>query len=422
MIKYLMIVCSILTIFSCRKIYDAPIPNINWDLFNSPAALSLSDSTRARLEGVYAFGEGADFFGIDAALKCSYTAKGADTTYHVSLFCEKQVIYMSCMGKRLNGDILLNGYWRNMLATDIGLVRLTISAINGATFLLDTAATRLNNTIITGVFGVGTDEPTRNLRMVYQRKLYEDGQFEIVAHRGGGRTSDLLPASENSVEIIRLAPELGATGVEIDVRYTKDGIPILYHDENLNQRLIQLNGMVGPIKNYTYSQIKDLVKLTNGEKIPTLRQALDVIVYETPLNYVWLDTKFIGNMSQLRSIQVEYQQKAAAIGRNILITIGIPDTDVLKNFIALPNYQSIPSVCELTVDDVIYVNADIWAPRWTLGLQNEAVTSVHSQGRKAFVWTLDVPENIQSYFNNGRFDGILSNYPSSVAYYYYAKK
>jgi glycerophosphoryl diester phosphodiesterase len=104
------------------------------------------------------------------------------------------------------------------------------------------------------------------------------------------------------------------------------------------------------------------------------------------------------------------------------IQIGIPDEDVLKNFLQLPEYQKVPSVCELTPQDVAATNARIWAPRWTLGLQNEEVAKIHAAGRKAFVWTLDVPDNISKYYNQGKFDGILSNYPSSVAYYYYAKQ
>ncbi len=115
-------------------------------------------------------------------------------------------------------------------------------------------------------------------------------------------------------------------------------------------------------------------------------------------------------------------QKAKAIGRNLNITIGIPDEQVLTNFVQLPNYKEIPSVCELTPNDALKTEAKIWGPRWTLGLQNEEVANMHAAGRKVFVWTMDVPENIQIYFNQGKFDGILSNYPSSVAFYYYAKQ
>ncbi len=119
---------------------------------------------------------------------------------------------------------------------------------------------------------------------------------------------------------------------------------------------------------------------------------------------------------------MEYMQKAAAIGRNVNITIGIPDQQVLDNFVKLPDYKNIPSVCELTPDDVATTNAKIWGPRWTLGLQNDEVDKMHAAGRKAYVWTLDVPENINKYFTQGKFDGILTNYASSVAYYYYAKQ
>jgi glycerophosphoryl diester phosphodiesterase len=309
-----------------------------------------------------------------------------------------------------------------MINTETGLARFTIGTTNGSARLLDNTVNTPTTTVIAGTFGTGEEVPVTPIRLQYNRPLYNAKPLEIVAHRGGGRTSDLLPASENSVEIIKLASRLGATGIEIDVRYTSDGVPVLFHDATLNERLIQRNGMLGPIENYSYAQLKALVRLPDGEQIPTLREALDAVVYNTSLRYVWLDTKFNRSMQQERDIQQEYIQKAAANGRTLDITIGIPDEDVLNNFVKLPNYQSIPSVCELTTEDVAKVNARIWAPRWTLGLQNAEVQQMHAAGRKAFVWTLDVPDNINKYFNEGLFDGILSNYPSSVAYYYYAKQ
>jgi glycerophosphoryl diester phosphodiesterase len=422
MIRPITIAFIILTLGACKKKYDAPVPQTKWDTFESAATRPLTTNTRNKLEGVYSVADGAEVFGGFSALKWSYTAAGKDTTYHLTMYCERQVVYIICEGKRLDSSILLSGYWRNLVNTETGLARLTISSADGAVKLLDGETSTPASTIITGTFGTGEATPDRAVKMQYNRPLYKATPFEIVAHRGGGRTSDLLPASENSVEIIKMASRFGATGIEIDVRYTKDGIPVLFHDATLNERLIIKNGMIGPIENYTYAQLKGLVRLPNGESIPTLREALDAVIYSTPIHYVWLDTKFNRSMQQQRDLQVEYMQKAAAIGRKLEITIGIPDEDVLNNFLKLPNYQNIPSVCELTPQDVSKVNARIWAPRWTLGLLNEEVRQMHAAGRRAFVWTLDVPQNISKYFNEGRFDGILSNYPSSVAYYYYAKK
>lgn len=52
----------------------------------------------------------------------------------------------------------------------------------------------------------------------------------IVAHRGGG-----LLAPENTLAAIRLARNLGFTGVEFDVKLTADGVPVLMHDDMLER-------------------------------------------------------------------------------------------------------------------------------------------------------------------------------------------
>ena len=421
--KLFIAAAAVLCLLSCRKLYTSPVPSIaGWDLFNSPAARSLSADILKHMNGVYAITTEGTPFGNEAAAKWSYTIKGTDTTYHLSFFCQKDITYFICEGKRLDSSILLNGYWRRMIGTETGKIQLTITSQQGAAYLFDTTSTSAKTILITGVYGNAEEAPQLPISLLHQRPLYEAAPMEIVAHRGGGRSADLLPASENSVEIIKMASRLGATGVEIDVRLTRDGVPILFHDATLNERLIQKNGMVGPIENYSYAQLNNLVKLVNGERIPTLREALNETVYNTPLRYVWLDTKFIGSMQILRDIQAEFIQKAAAIGRTITITIGIPDKQVLTQFKGLPGYKTIPSVNELTQQDVSDVNSMIWGPRFTLGLQNEEVSAEQAKGRRVFVWTLDVPENIREYIYNGRFNGILSNYPSAVAYYYYAKK
>ena len=41
---------------------------------------------------------------------------------------------------------------------------------------------------------------------------------------------------------------------------------------------------------------------------------------------------------------------------------------------------------------------------------------MHAEGRRIFTWTLDVPIRVREYVEARTFDGILSNYPSLVAY------
>lgn len=420
--RYLILILLLALLSSCRRNFEVVVPDLTWDQFQSLSAKPLDSTVRKRLEGVYAINQATDVFGPQAVLKWTYTALGKDTTWHLSMFCEKDVSYFICEGRRSDTVILLNGYWRKMVGTETGRARFTISKRNGSLQLLDSSVFNPANLSISGTFGKGEEIPVTPITLNYNRGLYKSTPLEIVAHRLGGRTSDLLPASENSVEMLKLASSFGATGVETDVRMTKDGVPIVYHDATLNERLITKNGMVGPIENFTYAQLDALVRLQKGEHIPKLTEVLKTLVTATPLRYVWLDTKYSGDLQPIRELQKTYMQMAANLGKPLLITIGIPDQGVLDNFLKLPGYTSIPSVCELEIADVEKANSMIWGPRWTMGLQNDKVSQVHSEGRKAFIWTLDVPENIVEFMNDGHFDGILSNYPSAVAYYYYAKQ
>jgi glycerophosphoryl diester phosphodiesterase len=50
----------------------------------------------------------------------------------------------------------------------------------------------------------------------------------ILAHRG-----DSFQAPENTLEAARLGLDSGADGWELDVRLTRDGVPVVFHDESL---------------------------------------------------------------------------------------------------------------------------------------------------------------------------------------------
>ncbi|MES2775233.1 MAG: glycerophosphodiester phosphodiesterase [Bacteroidota bacterium] len=425
MTKALIILLLAVQLVSCKKEYEIFKPDYaNWSLFNSPAATGVKSSSRNAMEGIYNLTKGVDVFGELVAVKWSYTVKGRDTSFHVSGFFGKDIAYFICEGKQLGDSILLNGYWRKMVSVETGIVRFTINQANGAGLLLGpNPIIDSGRVTMEGVFGTGQDTPEIPISFSYDRKLNQKPTpFQILAHRSGGRTSDLLMISENSVEMILKTPEFGSTGVEVDVRFTKDGVPILYHDNDLNLRVVQKSGLVGPIENYTYEQLTAFVRLVHGEKIPTLREALDAVLYQTQLSFVWLDTKYIGPLSRVQDIQREYLQKAAAAGRDLKIVIGLPGKEQYFQFLALPNYLNTPSLCELTPEDVTVANCNIWAPRFTEGTQNDKVAEIHAQGRQAFVWTVDVPEFITQFIKEGQFDGMLSNFPSCVAFNYYANE
>ncbi|HYK56601.1 MAG TPA: glycerophosphodiester phosphodiesterase family protein [Flavisolibacter sp.] len=420
MIRSILKLLSYFFIASCHRILKPPVPDTAWDLFDASTGSPLRSQAREGLEGVYAIEEDKDF-GKQAVLKWSASLTGRDTIHYLSIFCKEDATYFICRGKEVNDSILLNGYWRKAMNRETGKARFIIRQTNGTA---DAGhGQKINKEIIIeGMYGKGNDDPTEKISLKYMRPLYTKTPLEIIAHRGGGRNGDLLPASENSVEIIQLASRLGATGVEIDVQQTRDGVLVLYHDERINDRLTHKTGIRGKLKEYSYAELASQVHLKNGEKIPTLEEALDTIIHKTDLRYVWLDVKDTGYLQKIKELQAKAMKAAAAVGRKIEITVGINSEELFKEFKTLSGYQTIPSLCELDPQYATAMNARIWARMWTEGLQKEDVQKMQATGRRVFVWTIDGDKQITEFMNEGDYDGVVSNHPSLVAYHYYSKQ
>ena len=97
---------------------------------------------------------------------------------------------------------------------------------------------------------------------------------KLIGHRG---VKNLKP--ENTLESITKAFELGLECVEIDVKVSKDNIPLLLHDDTLDRTT---NGS-GLVCNFTFDHINHLdagyffYKSKTDIKIPSLRSVLDLI-------------------------------------------------------------------------------------------------------------------------------------------------
>lgn len=71
----------------------------------------------------------------------------------------------------------------------------------------------------------------------------------IIGHRGGG-----LEAPENTLAAFKLAKENGATGVEFDLDFTKDGVPVIIHDSTVDRT----TDGTGKVCDFTYDEIRQL--------------------------------------------------------------------------------------------------------------------------------------------------------------------
>ncbi|ACO62504.1 predicted protein [Micromonas commoda] len=91
--------------------------------------------------------------------------------------------------------------------------------------------------------------------------LFEESGCAVVAHRGLGM--NLKPGKgirENTVASIIAAHDFGADWSEFDVQVTKDGVPVLWHDDFISVRRGDGEVENSAIRDLTIEQLKKLVR------------------------------------------------------------------------------------------------------------------------------------------------------------------
>jgi glycerophosphoryl diester phosphodiesterase len=98
---------------------------------------------------------------------------------------------------------------------------------------------------------------------------------QLVAHRGASAF-----APENTLGAVRLAKDMGAKWVEVDVKITVDDHTVIIHDDELDRTT---NG-TGWVANSTLEYVRSLSANPTGfdgydaEKVPTLRELLEIVL------------------------------------------------------------------------------------------------------------------------------------------------
>lgn len=90
-------------------------------------------------------------------------------------------------------------------------------------------------------------------------------KIKALAHRGYP-----IKYPENTIKAFEASYELGFTHIELDVQLSKDGIPVIMHDQTINRTT---NGK-GLVDDYTVEELKQFRTKKGDEQIPTLEEAL----------------------------------------------------------------------------------------------------------------------------------------------------
>jgi len=247
------------------------------------------------------------------------------------------------------------------------------------------------------------------IRSVYKGniKLYAPiNGTQISAHRGASHD-----APENTKYAFEAAVGSGADYIELDVQLTKDQKLVVIHDKTIDRTT---DGS-GRVSSYTYDQLQDFSagKWFGSEyedaRIMLLSDVLELVDHKCLMN---IEIKDIGNVDLIAEMTVDlvneydirdscyitsFSYKALQKVKDLDPKI---KTALIANLATSTSYSKLPDIDAVSMN-YIFVNQSV-------------VNTVHQNGKKIFVWTVDREEDIRSMISLN-VDNIITNRPDKAA-------
>jgi glycerophosphoryl diester phosphodiesterase len=226
----------------------------------------------------------------------------------------------------------------------------------------------------------------------------------IWAHRGASRQ-----APENTMAAFHAAQQAGADGIECDVHLTRDGIPVVIHDETVDRTT---NGK-GPVSGFFLRELRRLDAGSSfssdfaGEPVPTLEEVLD-----------WA----------ANGLRLNVEIKTFAAGAAVLEMLSsFPKTDILISSFHHALLEKLRHAApdlpiaflldspfwRRVIPRAIACRAESFNPRCDL-VSWPMVAACRHAGLAIYPWTVDDFSRIRR-LRRLRVDGIFTNDPGAVS-------
>lgn len=229
------------------------------------------------------------------------------------------------------------------------------------------------------------------------------GRFFVWAHRGA---SALAP--ENTLAAFRVAEEAGADGLELDVQMSRDGVPVVLHDDTVD-RTTDGQGAVAALS------LAELRQLDAGtwfdaafaeERIPTLEEALAWGAGRLRFN---LEIKDSAAGLAVLELAGRYEQAAIIVSsfdHTLLAMLHRKAPSLPLAFLwEQPDWAA-------AVEEAAVCKAESFHPFFDV-LTAEMVAACHRHGMAVYPWTVDDPAALEQC-RRLAVDGIFCNHPARV--------
>jgi glycerophosphoryl diester phosphodiesterase len=226
---------------------------------------------------------------------------------------------------------------------------------------------------------------------------------KIYAHRGA--SADF---PEHTRQAYMAAIEQGADGFECDVRLTKDGIPILWHDSSMKR----IAGAPGDIAGLVFNAIR-----SHYPQVMLFNELLDFAI--THKKDLAIETKH--PVPTGREIEIVIAQKLLSKESEISKS-GIEISIMSFSWFAIENIHRTSK--ELNTVMLLnrrtaritkrYTSAQTLGPSIEMIKKNsEFIPAAKEQGKRLFIWTVDEVQDVEFCAQNG-IDVVITNKPGQA--------
>ena len=192
----------------------------------------------------------------------------------------------------------------------------------------------------------------------------------IIGHRGASAV-----APENSMAAFEAAVAAGADGIEFDVHLSRDGVPVIIHDETLQRT----HGLRKRVADMTADELREV-------RVPSLRDLFELMVQ----NDMLLCLELKGSSAKLAE---ECCSVVSEFSLNERVIVECFDLRVLQEIKGLKTAALFGRgiyTDKTIVDRALAVGASVLAPHHSL-VRPSLIEKAKLAGLTVVVWTVDSP-------------------------------
>lgn len=216
------------------------------------------------------------------------------------------------------------------------------------------------------------------------------------AHRGA---SGYFP--ENTMIAFEKAIEMGCDGIETDVHLSKDGVPMLIHDEKVDRT----TKCIGYVNSYTYSELSKM-GIPSLEELIILAKEKDMLLnIELKNGPVWYERIEEKVIEMLQNYEMVPKTILSSFNHYSMVKCKMLCGEIKTGLLYTEALYQPEKYCA-------YVGADALHPYYIV-LTKEIITQIHKAGFSVHPYTVNRERDMKNMIDMGG-DLIITNYPDKL--------